>query len=161
MVEHRAIVAAGLVAERTGEPTFAEPGFADDDQVLAPGNPIAGGKLCKQRLVEPAHCLSVEVLDGRVLAQPRELQPADEPLVLALDRFPIDEQAEPLLERKGGDIGLALLLLKGLRHSGEPERHETILRWMCKHVWFFFARELRRRVDGAGTPTKAPSVLAA
>ena len=62
---------------------------------------------------------------------------------------------------KGGDIGLALLLLEGLRHSGEPERHETILRWMCKHVWFFFARVLKRRVDGAGTPTNAPSVPAA
>jgi hypothetical protein len=32
---------------------------------------------------------------------------------------------------------------------------------MCKHVWFFFARVLRRRVDGAGTPTNAPSVPAA
>src|ERR1700759_1297650 len=70
-------------------------------------------------------------------------------------RFPIDEQTEPLLERKGGNIGLALLLLEGLRHSGEPERRETFLRWMCKHVWFFFALVFKRRVDGAGTPTDA------
>src|SRR5262249_29460399 len=70
VVEHRAVVAAGLVAERAGEPTFAEAGLADDDQVLAPGNPIAGGKLCKQRLVEGAD-LGVEVLNGssRVLAR--------------------------------------------------------------------------------------------
>ena len=63
-----------------------------------------------------------------------ELQPADEPLVLALDRFPIDEQCEPLLERQGSDIGLTPLLLKGLRHAGEPEHRETLLRWMCEHV---------------------------
>ena len=69
-------------------------------QILASGNPIAGGKPCKQRLVEPAHRLGVEVLDGGVLAESCELQPADEPLVLALDRFPIDEQCEPLLERQ-------------------------------------------------------------
>lgn len=61
MIEHGAIVAAGLVAERAGEPTFAEAGLADDDQVLAPGNPITGGKLCKQRLVEGANRLGVEV----------------------------------------------------------------------------------------------------
>ena len=56
MVEHGAIVAAGLVAECAGKPTFAEPGFAEDDQILASGNPIAGGKPCKQRLVEPREC---------------------------------------------------------------------------------------------------------
>jgi hypothetical protein len=30
MIEHGAIVAAGLVAERAGDPTFAEPGRAHD-----------------------------------------------------------------------------------------------------------------------------------
>jgi hypothetical protein len=79
------------------------------------------------------HRLGVEVLDRRVLPQPCELQSADEPLVLAFDSFAINQQGEPLLEGEGGDIGLTSLLLKGFRHAGEPERGETLLRWMCKH----------------------------
>jgi hypothetical protein len=161
MVEHGAIIAAGFVAERAGEPAFAEPGLADDDQVLASSNPIAGGKLCKQRLVERANRLGVEVLDSCLLAQPSELQTTDEPLVLALDCFPIDQHGKPLLERKCGDIWLTPLLLKDFGHAGETERSETLLCWMYEHAWFFFARVLTGRVDGAGRPAIAPSLPAA
>jgi hypothetical protein len=34
LIEHRTIVAARLVAERTGKPTFADAGRPFDDQVL-------------------------------------------------------------------------------------------------------------------------------
>ena len=54
VIEDGAIVAAGLVAECTGQPTFAEPGLADDDQVLMPRDPVAGSELGEERLVEPA-----------------------------------------------------------------------------------------------------------
>src|SRR5215467_6305045 len=56
-----------------------------------------------------------------------------EPLVLALDGFAIDEQGEPLLERKRGNIGLMPLLLKGPCHTDEAERGEPFLGWMCEH----------------------------
>ena len=35
------------MAERTGEPTFAEPGFADDDQTLTM---VVGFQVCKAHL---------------------------------------------------------------------------------------------------------------
>ena len=58
MVEDRAVVAAGLVAERTGKPTLADAGFPDDQQVLMTLDPIAGDEFCEQRLVEGARQLS-------------------------------------------------------------------------------------------------------
>ena len=48
MIEDGAVVAAGLVAERTGKPTFAGAGRAVDQQALVPCHPIAGDKLGEQ-----------------------------------------------------------------------------------------------------------------
>ncbi len=48
LIRYRAIVAASLVTERTGKPALAHPGLADDDQVLMPVDPIAGGELCRR-----------------------------------------------------------------------------------------------------------------
>ena len=44
LIEHTAIIATGFVAERTGEKTFADSGWADDDQVELAVDPIAGDR---------------------------------------------------------------------------------------------------------------------
>src|SRR3974377_589757 len=49
-----------LVPERAGEPALARAGFAGDQEVLSPPDPVAGSELGKQRLVETARCLRVE-----------------------------------------------------------------------------------------------------
>jgi hypothetical protein len=115
------------VAERAGDPTFAEPGFPDDGQVLVTGDPVAGDELGEQCLVETARRLHVDVLDDGRLAQAGELQPADEPLVLALDRLAVDHEREPLLEAKRGNVGLLALLLQRFGHAGEPQRHQAVM----------------------------------
>ena len=77
------------------------------EQVLVPRDPVAGDELGEQRLVETARRLRVEVLDDGVLAQAGELQPGDEPLVLALDR-PRDRPggASRSSKRERGNVGL-------------------------------------------------------
>jgi hypothetical protein len=85
IVDHRSIVAAGLVAERAGKPALAGAGFAGDQQVLSPPDPVAGRELGEQRLVEPARRFGVEILDGRILPEVGKLEPRDEPLAFALD----------------------------------------------------------------------------
>ena len=84
------------------------------------GDPVAGDELGEQCLVETARRLHVDVLDDGRLAQAGELQPADEPLVLALDRLAVDHEREPLLEAKRGKVGLLALLLQRFGHAGEP-----------------------------------------
>src|SRR3989442_2187836 len=84
LIEDGAIVSAGLVTERTGKPTLADAGRADDDQILMSADPVAGSELLEQCLVEPAWRLHVDVLDDRRLAQAGELEPGGGPLVPAL-----------------------------------------------------------------------------
>ena len=69
MVKNGAVVAAGLVAERAGNKTLADAGLPDDQQILMTLDPVAGDELGKQRLVEPARCFEIDVLDdGRLRA---------------------------------------------------------------------------------------------
>jgi hypothetical protein len=123
--------------ECTCQPTFAEPGLANDDQVLVPGDPIAGDQLGEQRFVETARRFHIDILDDGILPEACKLQAADEPLVLALDGLAIDQQAEPFLEREGGDIGVPPLLFERFRHSSEAERDEPLFGWMCEHCSSF------------------------
>ena len=74
------------------------PGRAADQQALVPCDPIAGDELGEQCLVETALRLHVDILDDGRLAQARELQSTDKPLVLALDGLAVDHEREPLLE---------------------------------------------------------------
>ena len=53
LVLHRKAVAGGLVAEGAGDPTLADTGLADDEQVLVPLDPLAGSQILEQRSVEP------------------------------------------------------------------------------------------------------------
>ena len=106
MVEDGAVVAAGLVAERAGDPALADAGRAGDEQVLVPLDPVAGGELLEQRAVEAARRLQIDVLDDGVLAQAGEPQAGHEPLVVALGRLAVDQQGEALLEAERGDVGL-------------------------------------------------------
>ena len=67
MIEHRAIVAARLVAQRAGDPTFAGSGRAADQQILPAGNPFTGDELGEQPLVKAARSFRVDVLDDGVV----------------------------------------------------------------------------------------------
>ena len=133
LIEDRAIIPTGLVAERTGNPTLADAGRTDDEQVLVSCDPLAGDELLEQRLVEPARRLHVDILDDGVLPEACEPQAADQPLVLALGRFAVDEQSKPFLEGQRRDVGLSLLFVERLRHASEPQRNEAAGGGMCQH----------------------------
>ena len=100
LIENRSVIPTGLVAERAGNPTLADAGRADDEQVLVPLDPLAGDELLEQCLVEPARRLHVDILDDGVLSQACEAQAADQPLVLALGRLAIDQQSEAAPRRR-------------------------------------------------------------
>ncbi len=68
LVEDGAIVPAGLVAERTGEPGFADAGRAADDQIVVRVDPIPGDQLLEERPVEAARSTVIDILDQRLLA---------------------------------------------------------------------------------------------
>src|SRR6516164_4336900 len=133
MVEDGTVVAAGLVAERAGNKTLADAGLPDDQHVLMTFDPIAGDELGKQRLVEPTRHFYIYVLDDGRLAQPCELEPGGQPLVLALDGLAVDYESEPLFEVEGGEVALPSLFFERLGHAGEPERDQPFVTGMSEH----------------------------
>src|SRR6266567_6316043 len=48
LIKDRAVVAAGLLAEGTGKPTFADAGWAAQDQIVVRVDPFAAGELVEQ-----------------------------------------------------------------------------------------------------------------
>jgi hypothetical protein len=66
LIEHGAIVATGLVAERRGEPTLADAGRAADQEIDAVVDPATLNEAGEQRTVEPARGAVVDVLDARL-----------------------------------------------------------------------------------------------
>src|SRR5215472_3591989 len=75
LIEHRAIVAAGLVAEGASQPAFADTGGAFDDQVLRLLDPTAGNQGLEECAVETAGDAVIDVLDRHLVAQPGKAQP--------------------------------------------------------------------------------------
>jgi hypothetical protein len=53
VIENRAIVAAGFVADGAGEPALANAGRTDEDQIVVGVDPGAVGELLEQGAVEP------------------------------------------------------------------------------------------------------------
>ena len=92
-----------------------------------------------------------------VRRRPANFEFIAEPLVFALDGFPVNEECEPLLERQRFDAGLSPLLFECLCHAGEAERSQAIVGRMCQHFCAFleFARAHRPRSSGRGHPEGA------
>src|SRR5712691_9278033 len=121
LIKHRAIVAAGFVAEGTGQPAFADTGRPFDDQVLCLLDPAPGGQRLEQRTVEASGGAIIDVFDRRLVAQPGVAQPCPQASIVALGGFAIEQEAEPFGMREIGALQVGLQLGKGTRHAGEPE----------------------------------------
>ena len=114
LIEHRAVVAAGLVAEGTGKPTFADAGRAAQDQIVVRVDPLAAGELVEQGAIEAARGAVIDILDDGMVAQPGIAQPGGQALVAAMRHLAIDQQAEPI------GMGEAWRLRRRLRSRRRP-----------------------------------------
>jgi hypothetical protein len=56
------------VAERRGQPTFADAGWTDQRQIVVGADPFALDKLLEQGAVETAGTAIVDILDAGLLA---------------------------------------------------------------------------------------------
>src|SRR5260370_39934101 len=67
LIKNRAVVAASLVTEGTGKPTFADPGRPAQNQIVVRVDPLAIGELVEQSAVEAAWGPVID--DAGLLAQ--------------------------------------------------------------------------------------------
>ena len=133
LIENALAVPAGFVAERAGDPAFADSGRPRDQQPFGPIDPVAGDQFLKKRAVDAARRAQINVLDDRVLPQGGELETRGEPFGVAFGGFAVDHQAKPFLERQRGDVRGSPLVLEGLGHAVQTKSGETFMRGMGKH----------------------------
>jgi hypothetical protein len=91
MINDGAIVAAGLLANGAGEPTFPGPARPDQGQIIAGVDPLTFGELLEQGSVEPARGAIVDVFDARLLTEHGGAQPRRQPFVAPKRGFPIEQ----------------------------------------------------------------------
>ena len=84
--------------------------------------------------VEAAAVSEVDVLDAGLMLEPGAAQPVGELPRVALGELAVDEQAEPLLERQGVDLGGVELLSQSLGHPGAAELLELVHGRMSQHL---------------------------
>ena len=118
--------AAGPLDEGAREETLADPGRADQEQVVALGDPGAGSEREDLLTVEPSRVGEVDGLERRRVA---ELGGMESPLQLALlagGPLGVDEETEALLEgERGGLVGLHLLPA-GVGHGADLHGVELV-----------------------------------
>ena len=81
MIEDGAIVAAGLLTDGAGEPTFAHARRADQGEIVVGLDPFALRELLKQGAVQTSGGAIVDILDARLLTQPGGAQPRGQAFV--------------------------------------------------------------------------------
>src|SRR5207237_4840721 len=133
LIENRAVVAASLVTEGTGKPTFTDPGGPAQDQIIVRVDPLAIGELLEQSAVEAAWGSVIDVLDAGLLAQSGIAQPGGKPLVAAMGELAIEQEAEPVsMGERGGFVGSSEFG-KRLGHAGQTKLAQLVEHWMGKH----------------------------
>ena len=68
LIEHRVVIAAYLVAEGTSKPTFADAGWAAQDQIVVRVDPFAAGELVEQGAIETARGTVINIFDDGMVA---------------------------------------------------------------------------------------------
>jgi hypothetical protein len=98
-VEHGEALTAGLLSERTGEPTLAETGSASGDHRLPSAHPITGSESGDQSGVESAHRTGVEIFEtGAGEFEMSEFKQPFETAGIAPGGLAIDQQSEAVFE---------------------------------------------------------------
>lgn len=126
LVERRAIVAAGLVAERRRKPALANAGGPADQQVGVVVDPLAFDQHRQEAAVEAARGAIVDVLDTGLLAQLGVLQPLRQPLVASQCRFAFEQQCKPFGVAEARGVAAGFDVGEGLGHAVKAERVELI-----------------------------------
>jgi hypothetical protein len=82
-------------------------------------DPLARCKILKQRPVEVALGAIVDVLDDGRLSELGDLQTSGDATIVAVGRFPIDEQAEPVGVRQLLRLGIVVKFEERVGHSAQ------------------------------------------
>jgi len=136
LVEHRAIVAAGLVTKGRSKPALADTSRSQDEQIGVLLDPLALRELAELAAVEAARRLVVDILDAGLLAQFCIAQACCKTLVMAQRDFVFEQQREPFGVAKRTGFALRFDVDKRFCHAVKTKSVKGIESGMGEHVGF-------------------------
>jgi hypothetical protein len=131
-IADRVAFTAGLMGQGTGQEGFSASRGAGNENIVVLSDPVAGTQLGDQGLIQAAGMAEVDLLQGRLLAQPGLMETGFHSAVLPFSHFPIDQQTQAFFEAEGVDLGESLLIFKGPGHTGQPQGLEFFERGMSQ-----------------------------
>jgi hypothetical protein len=137
VIDDRAIVTAGLLADGASEPTFSGSARTDEGEIVVGVDPLTHSELLEQGAVEPARSAVIYVLDARGLAEFCGAQPRRQPFVAPKRSFPIEQQGEPGMAIESLRFVDLAKFGEGLGHSVKAEGVELVERGMFEQGRFF------------------------
>ena len=121
------------MAERAGEPTFAQAARPGYEQIAALGDPIASGELEEERAVEPARALIVDVLDAGRMTQLSDPGARFELLLPAQRQFVFEQQTEPFGVIEAARFRFVFEFLEPFGQAVKTEGVQLVERRMSEH----------------------------
>ena len=152
LVEHRAVVAAGFMAQRAGQPALAHAGWPTDYQIVVPIDPIARHEFLEQRPVEPAGGAVIDILHQRVLPQFCMAQPGAKLLVVPVGNLPAEQQRQPFRVGECGSFGRGFGFAKSLGHAEQPQLVKLVEGGVGEHQNLLNDNSPRRGCYGGRSP---------
>ena len=102
-----------------GEPRFADPGRARDQQIVVIPNPAARAEAQNHLTRQAARRGEIDILERRGVAQLGLPQALRQSPLLSGGPFRIDQEAEAVVKPELGVLTRAALLIKRRRHRGQ------------------------------------------
>ena len=136
VIEHRAVIAAGLVAERRSQPTFPDAGRPDEGQIVVRLDPLALDELLEKGAVETARAAVIDVFDAGLLPQFGVAQSRRKPLVLAPRRLAVEQEPQPFVMAEAVCFIGVGDLIEGLGHAMQAQGVELVEGWMFEQDRF-------------------------
>ena len=120
LVQDGAVVTAGFVAERAGEPAFTDTGRAGDHQAVVLRDPVTRHELDEQCTVQAPITAVIDILGRRLVTKFGEAQAGSELAVVAEAPFAVQQQRQPFRVGQALSLGIA-------GQFGERPRHAVAL----------------------------------
>lgn len=98
LIEHGPIIAAGAVAESTGQPGFPRAGLPGDEQILVAFDPFTARQFLEQSAIGTAGGAVIDILGCRLLAEACEAKPGCQTFAVSLEGLALDQHGHAVLK---------------------------------------------------------------
>ena len=141
LVQSRETIPAGFLRQGAANPTLANAGGTEEENILLLLYPFAAGQGTQELAIQPARMLVVGVFDGGLLLQLGVAQTMFQGTILSPGELFIDQQREPLFKAQLLRVGDFELRTKAIRHAVQLQVIEFVKGRLIEHTLSPFRKD--------------------